>query len=456
MESTPDGAGYWLVASDGGVFGFGDAHFRGSAADLHVGARIVGMAVDQATGGYWLVAANGSVVGFGAPSFGSMAGKPLNQPVVAMAATWDGGGYWLAARDGGVFSFGDARYHGSTGAIRLNQPIVGMAADQVTGGYWMVAADGGAFSFDAPFLGSMGDARLDQPIVGMGVTTTGSGYWMVGSDGGIFSFGDALFHGSTGGVTLKKGIVAMAAMPVLRRLLVVGDSLITQTGMKFVERRPADTFVSTASGPGSAPCDWVNGYHNPFYQGAFDSFSRELQLHHPQEVAIAFTGNPGFSGPAGGCVDTSEPFSLDQLLTSYQQSIIDLATQADDVGVTVYLDASPARNPDVPAVNSYNGLPEINQLLLQLSDSPEGRAHHWHYDPTAGELLGGQPLLPAVTTMDWRLYLRCTVSPADPCVDGLTKVRAGDVIHLDPGAGTTLEAEGIEHDPLSSTLPPGS
>jgi len=38
------GRGYWLVASDGGVFGFGDATFFGSlgARALHV--RVVGMA----------------------------------------------------------------------------------------------------------------------------------------------------------------------------------------------------------------------------------------------------------------------------------------------------------------------------------------------------------------------------------------------------------------------------
>ncbi len=31
MAATPDGAGYWLVARDGGVFTFGDAPFDGSA-----------------------------------------------------------------------------------------------------------------------------------------------------------------------------------------------------------------------------------------------------------------------------------------------------------------------------------------------------------------------------------------------------------------------------------------
>ena len=30
MAATPDGDGYWLVASDGGIFSFGDAAFYGS------------------------------------------------------------------------------------------------------------------------------------------------------------------------------------------------------------------------------------------------------------------------------------------------------------------------------------------------------------------------------------------------------------------------------------------
>jgi hypothetical protein len=76
-----------LVASDGGIFKFGDASFHGST--------------------------------------GAMA---LNRPIVGMAATQSGNGYWLVASDGGIFSFGDASFHGSTGSITLNQPIVGAAA----------------------------------------------------------------------------------------------------------------------------------------------------------------------------------------------------------------------------------------------------------------------------------------------------------------------------------------
>jgi hypothetical protein len=30
MAATPDGRGYWFVATDGGLFTFGDAHFYGS------------------------------------------------------------------------------------------------------------------------------------------------------------------------------------------------------------------------------------------------------------------------------------------------------------------------------------------------------------------------------------------------------------------------------------------
>ncbi|MDA8399718.1 MAG: hypothetical protein M0008_06670, partial [Actinomycetota bacterium] len=80
------GKGYWFVASDGGIFSFGDAKF-----------------------------------------YGSMGAKHLNQPIVGMAATPDGKGYWFVASDGGIFSFGDAKFYGSMGAKHLNKPIVGMA-----------------------------------------------------------------------------------------------------------------------------------------------------------------------------------------------------------------------------------------------------------------------------------------------------------------------------------------
>ena len=63
-----------MVASDGGVFTYGDAGFFGSTGNI-----------------------------------------ALHRPVVGVAATPDGKGYWLVASDGGVFTFGDAGFFGSTG-----------------------------------------------------------------------------------------------------------------------------------------------------------------------------------------------------------------------------------------------------------------------------------------------------------------------------------------------------
>jgi hypothetical protein len=87
MAPTPAGKGYWLVASDGGMFSFGDAAF-----------------------------------------YGSTGGTPLNRPIIGMAPARTGRGYWLVASDGGVFAFGDVQFLGSAGALRLAQPIVAVSA----------------------------------------------------------------------------------------------------------------------------------------------------------------------------------------------------------------------------------------------------------------------------------------------------------------------------------------
>ncbi|HWF22435.1 MAG TPA: hypothetical protein VG226_09840 [Acidimicrobiales bacterium] len=43
MDATPDGKGYWLTASDGGILSFGDAGFFGSQGGRPLNAPIVGM-----------------------------------------------------------------------------------------------------------------------------------------------------------------------------------------------------------------------------------------------------------------------------------------------------------------------------------------------------------------------------------------------------------------------------
>ena len=158
--SHPRPAGYWMVASDGGIFSYGNAHFYGST---------------------------GNIV--------------LNRPIVGMAATHDQGGYWMVASDGGVFSFGDAAFYGSTGNIVLNKPIVGMAADPrreglLAGGLGRRASSPSA---TPPSTVRPGTSPSTSPSWAWTPRPTGgaTGWWP--SDGGVFSFGDAAFYGSTAG-----------------------------------------------------------------------------------------------------------------------------------------------------------------------------------------------------------------------------------------------------------------
>jgi ribosomal protein L24E len=103
--ASPTGKGYYMVASDGGIFAFGDAAFAGS-----------------------------------------MGGTKLNAAVQSLVPDADGKGYWLVASDGGIFAF-DAPFRGSMGATRLNKPVVGMV--RFGDGYLMVGADGGIFNFSS-------------------------------------------------------------------------------------------------------------------------------------------------------------------------------------------------------------------------------------------------------------------------------------------------------------------
>lgn len=110
----PTRDGYWLVASDGGVFGYGDVGFYGSMGGQKLNAPIVGAAVHPTGEGYWLVGSDGGVFAFGvAGYFGSMAGRGLNAAVTSIAASRTGNGYTLGGADGGVFCFGDAQFHGA-------------------------------------------------------------------------------------------------------------------------------------------------------------------------------------------------------------------------------------------------------------------------------------------------------------------------------------------------------
>ncbi len=185
--------GYWINATDGGVFSFGSAQFHGSTGGMKLNKPVVGIAATHDAGGYWEVATDGGVFSFGDAQFhGSTGSMVLNKPVVGMAVTPDGGGYWLVASDGGIFAYGDAGFFGSTGSLRLNMPVIGMVPTHDGLGYWLIASDGGVFAYgDAGFFGSLGGAPPSTALVGVAPTPDGGGYWVLGANGTAYDFGDA-------------------------------------------------------------------------------------------------------------------------------------------------------------------------------------------------------------------------------------------------------------------------
>ena len=86
MAPTPTGKGYWFVASDGGIFSFGDAAFYGSTGAMKLAKPIVGMAASPSGKGYWFVASDGGIFNFGDAAFlGSAGGTALPAGIVVMA-----------------------------------------------------------------------------------------------------------------------------------------------------------------------------------------------------------------------------------------------------------------------------------------------------------------------------------------------------------------------------------
>ena len=172
MASAVSGKGYWLVASDGGVFAFGEA-----------------------------------------PFYGSLASENLAKPIVDFAATPTGQGYWMTTSDGQVYGFGDAAYYGSVSeAVDLNKRIQALAPTPSGHGYWLVAADGGIFAFgDAGYYGTAA-GKAEKRVVDITATATGRGYYMVTANGQVFPFGDATNYGDASGSDLNNKVVAMSAV----------------------------------------------------------------------------------------------------------------------------------------------------------------------------------------------------------------------------------------------------
>jgi cysteine-rich secretory family protein len=202
VPSAQAADGYYVLGSDGGIFSYGSAPFRGSlpGQGIHAQAVLMSLTPDQA--GYYILGSDGGVFTFGdAHFYGSVPGTGSHTTGVDLKPTPDGHGYWVLGSDGSVFSFGDAKYFGSLPGSGVHDQAVKLVPTATGHGYWILGSDGGVFSFgDAHGMGSLTTAGVHDAAVSMAATPTDNGYWILGADGGIFSFGAAAYHGSVPGL----------------------------------------------------------------------------------------------------------------------------------------------------------------------------------------------------------------------------------------------------------------
>jgi len=221
ITPTSTGNGYWLVASDGGIFSFGDATFYGSIPEvgLHpagsglpnsLNAPIVGMVPTSTGQGYFMVASDGGVFAFGdarfegsCPGIGGCAGA-----AVAVMPDNTGKGYWLVTSTGGVYAFGDAPFYGASPPSTV--PVVDAVATPDGHGYWLLYANGVVANFgDAGrFGGPFGYVDFYNPATAIFPTKDGLGYWVASARGDVFTYGVAPFLGGLAATGLNGVIIA--------------------------------------------------------------------------------------------------------------------------------------------------------------------------------------------------------------------------------------------------------
>jgi hypothetical protein len=221
ITPTANDVGYWLVASDGGIFTFGDAAYYGSIPGLgyapagssspkRLNAPIVGMVPSADGGGYFMVASDGGVFTFGDAKFeGSCPGMGgCSGAAVAVMPDSTGSGYWLVTATGHVYTFGDAPYFGGPGP--QGSPVTSAVRTTDGGGYWILLADGTVYAYgDAHDLGGpVGSVTGADPATAIFTTSDGGGYWVASANGSVFTYGDAPYEGGESGVHLSGSIIA--------------------------------------------------------------------------------------------------------------------------------------------------------------------------------------------------------------------------------------------------------
>ncbi len=221
ISPTANKAGYWLVASDGGIFAFGNAGYYGSipGAGLSpagsglphsLNAPIVGMVPSSDGGGYFMVASDGGVFAFGDARFeGSCPGMGgCSGAAVAVVPDGSGNGYWLVTQTGNVYAFGDAAFYGAPG--NQGSPVTSAVRTADGHGYWVLLANGTVDAYgDAVARGGpVGSVGAFDPASAIFSDAGGGGYWVASAQGGVFAYGDAPDEGSMAGNHLNGSIIA--------------------------------------------------------------------------------------------------------------------------------------------------------------------------------------------------------------------------------------------------------
>ena len=220
ITPTADRGGYWLDASDGGVFSFGDTQFFGSIPGLGVNpagsglphslnAPIVGMVPSTDDRGYFMVASDGGVFAFGdaafegsCPGLGGCAGS-----AVAVMPDASGRGYWLVTNAGAVYSFGDARYLGAPG--NAGWPVTSAVRTPSGNGYWILNAAGTVSGYgDAANLGNAIGYPPGNAASAIFTDIPGDGYGVATQNGTVTTFGGVPSYGGMNGTHLNGSIIA--------------------------------------------------------------------------------------------------------------------------------------------------------------------------------------------------------------------------------------------------------
>ena len=215
---TANHGGYWLDASDGGVFSYGDTQFYGSIPGL--GLHPAGSGLPNSLNRplwAWCRLTTTTATSWWPPTGESSPSVTLDRilpgiggcsgAAVAVMPDASGHGYWLVTATGNIYTFGDAPYFGAPGHGTVTSAVA--TPDGL--GYWVLLADGQVLQFgDAAGDGSppSGDFGGLDAASAIFATSDGGGYWVSSALGSVYNFGDVPNDGGMAGTHLNGVIIA--------------------------------------------------------------------------------------------------------------------------------------------------------------------------------------------------------------------------------------------------------